>query len=88
VWVVGEARAKAGLSYGLIADTVRAARVGGLALYNEAILVNPVGTAMLRAQKAINATRKITRVHQHVLVFVKGDPKRAAAACGSAEVEA
>jgi hypothetical protein len=88
VWVVGEARDKRGISYGIVHDTVRAARDAGLGLYNEAMLLGSVGTAMLRAAKHVTAARKLERVHQHVLVFVKGDPKRAAAACGSAEVEA
>jgi hypothetical protein len=88
VWVVGEARdKKTGMEYGFVADTVRAAQAAGLGLYNSAILLNSVGSAALRAQRIVR-TRKLTRVHQHVLVFVKGDPKRAAAACGSAEVEA
>lgn len=86
VWVVGEARGKDGRAYGFVSDTVQAARAAGLALYNEAILVNSVGSAALRAQRIIRS-RKLTRVHQHVFTFVKGDPKRAAEACGRAEVD-
>ncbi len=32
------------------------------------------------------ATRKLGRVHQYVLTFVKGDAKRATAACGPVDV--
>lgn len=86
VWVVGEARDKKGTAeYGLVADTVKAAHAAGLELYNSAILVNSVGSGALRAQNTMK-TRKLVRVHQHVLIFLKGDHKKAAAACGSAEV--
>lgn len=88
VWVVGEARdKKTGYSYGLVADTVRAGHFAGLGLYNEAILLGPVGTAMLRAQKQLRASLKLVRTHQHVLVFVKGDGKRAAKACGVSDLD-
>ncbi len=77
VWVIGEARDKHGRSYGLIADTVNAFRDAGMPLYNEAILVNVVGTLALRVTKQFMASRKMGRCHQHVLVFVKGDPRAA-----------
>jgi hypothetical protein len=83
VWVVGEARhPKTGMSYGIIADTVRAAHDAGAHLYNEAILMTPIGSGAMRATKQVMTSRKLVRVHQHVLVFVKGDPRRAADACG------
>ena len=41
------------------------------------MLLNQIGTAAIRANLAMQ-TRKLPRVHQNVLVFVKGDPKRAA----------
>jgi len=87
VWVVGECRGKDGMEYGFVADTVKMAQACGMKPYNSAILLNSVGSAALRAQMILRS-RKLTRVHQHVLVFVKGDPKKAAAACGSAEVQA
>jgi DNA modification methylase len=87
VWVVGEARGGSKTAeYGLVADTVKAAQAAGMVLYNSGILVNSVGSAALRAQMILR-TRKLTRVHQHVLVFLNGDHKRAAAACGSAELD-
>jgi hypothetical protein len=87
VWVVGEYRDERGMEAGFVSDMVASARAVGLGLYNSAVLVNSVGSAALRAQRIIR-TRKLTRVHQHVLVFCKGDPKRAAVACGNPEVEA
>jgi hypothetical protein len=86
VWVVGEYRTKQGVEAGFVSDMVVGARAAGLDLYNSAVLINSVGSAALRAQRIIRS-RKRTRVHQHVLVFCKGDPKRAAAACGRAEVD-
>lgn len=82
VWVVGEARDRGGFSYGIVADTVRAGLDAGLRLYNEAILETAIASAAMRATKQVVTSRKLVRVHQHVLVFVKGDPRRAAAACG------
>lgn len=83
VWVVGEARdPRTGYSYGIIADTVAAAAACGLHLYNEAILMTAIASAAMRATKQVVTSRKLVRVHQHVLVFVKGDPRTAALACG------
>lgn len=80
VWVIGEARhRKHGHAYGLIADTVNAFRDAGMPLYNEAILVNVVGTLALRVTRQFEVSRKMGRCHQHVLVFVKGDARAATA---------
>ena len=46
--------------------------------HNDAVLLDQVGTAAVRAERPFRATRKLTRVHQHLLIFVKGDAKRAA----------
>lgn len=82
VWVVGEARDRDGYSYGIIRDTVTAGTDAGLRLYNEAILETAIASAAMRATKQVRTSRKLVRVHQHVLVFVKGDPRTAALACG------
>lgn len=87
IWVVGEARdPRTGYSYGIVADTVAAARAAGLGLYNEAILYTAIASAAMRATNQHVNSRKLVRVHQHVLVFVKGDPKRAATACGDPQL--
>ena len=36
----------------------------------------------MRAAKSMRATRKITKTHQNVLVFIKGDPKKATQGMG------
>jgi hypothetical protein len=42
------------------------------------ILVVQIGAKALFARKSMNASRKTLKVHQNVLVFVKGNPKKAA----------
>ena len=84
-FVVGEVRDKRGHYYDFIGDTVQAFRDGGLAYYNEAILVTQVGGLMLRVGRSFEKTRKLGKTHQNVLVFAKGDPKKATEAIGPVE---
>lgn len=86
VIVVGEVRDGRGNYYDFIGDTVQAMRDAGLEYYNEAILVTAVGSLPIRAGKQFSASRKLGKTHQNVLVFVKGDGKAAAAACGEVDV--
>ena len=44
----------------------------GLNFYNDAILLTPLGSAMLRANNTMK-TKKLTKVHQYVLIFKKGE---------------
>jgi len=83
--VVGEVRDGEGLCRGLVPDTVQVFEAAGLALYNEAILVTPVGSLAVRAAKIFEAARKTGKGHQNVLVFVKGNPELAAGACAPVE---
>jgi ParB-like chromosome segregation protein Spo0J len=85
VLIVSEYRLPDGTYAGLVPLTIDAMRAAGLRLYNEAILVNAIGTLALRISRQFTAGRKLGRTHQNVLIFVKGDPRRAADACGSAE---
>ncbi len=73
VFVVGDFRDSKGFYRGFVSDTIRAFEDSGARLYNEMILVNSVGSASLRAGGAFT-NRKITKLHQNVLVFFKGDP--------------
>ena len=84
-FVIGDARDGRGLYYGLPALTVDAFREGGLALYNEAVLLTAIGSLPIRAAKQFTASRKLGKTHQNVLVFVKGDPVKATMAVGEAE---
>ena len=86
LFVVGEVRDKKGNYHDFVGDTIQAFRDAGLNYYNEAILVNKVGSLPLRAGRQFSASRKLGKTHQNVLVFVKGDGKRAATACGEVDV--
>jgi hypothetical protein len=84
--VIGDVRDRRGHYRGLIGETVRAFADAGCSFYNEAILVTPVGSLPVRVGRQFAAGRKLGKTHQNVLVFVKGDGARAAAACGDVDV--
>lgn len=77
-WVISDVRDKRGNYRGLVAETVRAFHDAGALLYNDAIYLEPIASGSLRAETPFTSTRKLTRKHQHLLVFVKGDAKKAA----------
>lgn len=70
-FVVGDIRDKKGFYRDFISHTKQAFINAGAGLYNEAILLQPLGTAMLRAGKIFEAGRKLTKVHENVLIFKK-----------------
>lgn len=84
-FVVGDVRDPRGLYRNFVSDTIQAFHDAGARLYNEAILVTPVGSLAIRVGKQFEVSRKLGKLHQNVLVFVKGDPRRATAACGAVE---
>ncbi len=61
--------------------------MAGAALYNEAILVTAVASLPMRAGKQFAVSRKLGKTHQNVLVFCKGDPRKATEACGPVEID-
>lgn len=79
-FVVGEVLDKKGNYRNFVGDTVEAFRAAGLEYYNEAILVTAVGSLPIRVGKQFQAGRKLGKTHQNILVFVKGDGKKAAQA--------
>lgn len=85
VFVVGEYREADGFYAGLVPDTISAFGAAGAKFYNSAILVTAVGSLPVRVGKQFVATRKLGNTHQHVLVFCKGDPRKATTACGEVE---
>jgi DNA modification methylase len=85
-FVVGDVRDKKGNYRNFVGDTVEAFRKAGLHFYNEAILVTAVGSLPLRSGRTFSKSRKLGKTHQNVLVFVKGDGKKAAQGCGDVEV--
>lgn len=80
-FVVGNYRVRDAL-VDLVGMTVRAFEAAGLSYYNQFILVNPVATLRFRLANQFDASRKAGNRHQHVLVFVKGDPREATKALG------
>ena len=85
VFVIGEVRDKKGFIRGLIPETITAFREAGLNYYNNGITLDPQATAALRAAPQFNSGRKLITVHQHFMVFVKGDPKIATDYCKAGE---
>lgn len=77
VLVVGDFRGPDGAYRGFVADTIGAAAKAGLALYNDAVLVTAVGSLSIRAGRYFSGSRKLGKSHQNVLVFLKGDARRA-----------
>ena len=70
-FVVGDIRDKKGFYRDFISHTKQSFINAGAGLYNEAILLQPLGTAMLRAGKIFEAGGKLTKVHENVLIFKK-----------------
>lgn len=84
-FIVGDFRDPKGFYRDFVSTTIRAFEECGARLYNEAILATPVGSACMRVTKQFTASRKMAKTHQNVLVFCKGDPRKAAAACKDAQ---
>jgi len=74
-FVVGDFRDKQGFYRNFISDTISCFLDNGFKLYNEAILVTVTGSLPIRITKQFNASRKMGKTHQNILVFVKGNPR-------------
>lgn len=75
--VIGDFRDKEGIYRGFYRDTVEAFEDAGLLFYNDAVLVTAGGSLPMRVRGGFEASRKLGKGHQNVLVFVKGDPVEA-----------
>jgi hypothetical protein len=84
-FVVGDVRDKDGFYYGFPWHTIAAFKMAGLHLYNEAVLITAVGSLPIRVTRQFDAGLKLGKTHQNYLCFIKGDPKKAAKACGAIE---
>lgn len=80
-FVVGDFRDGRGFYRNFVSETITAFELAGARLYNEAILVTPVGTAAMRVTKQFVVGRKLAKTHQNVPVFCKGDWRAAAERC-------
>lgn len=86
-FVVGDFRDPRGFYRDFVSETIRGFRESGLELYNEAILITSVGSASMRVTKQFEAGRKFCKTHQNVLVFCKGDWRKAARRATDSESE-
>jgi len=84
-FVVGDFRDKKGFYRNFISETINAFEECGARLYNEAILATSVGSAAMRVTKQFEIGRKMAKVHQNVLVFCKGDWRKATAKINDSE---
>ncbi len=75
-FVVTEIRDKHGFNKGFVQDTINAFENAGARFYNDAVLINQIGSAAIRVRRMFETGRKLCKVHQNVLVFYKGDPKK------------
>jgi DNA modification methylase len=69
-FVVGEVRNKKGNYIGFVPDTIKAFQECGMVFYNEAILLDQLGTASMRANGNMKS-QKLVKVHQNILIFKK-----------------
>lgn len=75
VITVGDVRdKKTGFYYDFVGDIKDIFKACGMRLYNELILIETGASTALRAAKYMES-RKTAKMHQHVLVFYKGNPK-------------
>lgn len=82
VFVTGENRNRQGNYNNLIGLTIDSFQEAGLHFYNEMTLINMVGSKALTCAESMGKSRKVGRCHQNVLVFVKGDGRKAAEQLG------
>ena len=75
IFVVGDIRDKDGNYRDFVELTKNCFKKQGLKTYNEIILLTSLASAGIRAATPFNINRKITKVHQNILVFYKGDTK-------------
>lgn len=75
-FVVGDIRDKLGFYRNFVSDTIECFEDAGAKLYNEIILINVAGSLPIRVGQQFKSGRKVGKMHQNVLVFYKGNPKK------------
>jgi hypothetical protein len=84
LFVVGNFRSeKRGVMRDLVGQTIGAFEGCGAWFYNEGIFINAIGSLPVRVNKQMVASRKLGKGHQNVLVFVKGDFRKAVEEIGN-----
>lgn len=75
-FVVGDMRdKKTGMYRNFHSETIKAFIDAGACLYNDIVLITPMGSLAQRIGKQFSASRKVGKSHQNVLVFYKGNHK-------------
>lgn len=69
-FVVGEVRDKKGNYIGFVPDTINAFKSCDMDFYNEAVLLDQLGTASMRANGNMKS-KKLVKTHQNILIFKK-----------------
>ena len=87
VIVMGEVRGKDGNYIGTIPKTIKIMEDAGYTFYNEIVIINPAGTLPLRAGKSMRASRKVGKMHQNLMVFLKGNASKASTELGEIEMK-
>ena len=85
VWVTSDVRDKDGYYVNLPGRTIDAFEAAGARFYNDGVLVTAVGSLPVRVRKQFTSGRKLGRTHQVVLIFCKGDWRKAVADLGDVE---
>ena len=85
-FVVGDVRDNKGNYRNFVSETIKAFIDAGCSLYNEGVLLNRTGTIAMQVSHNFPIGRKFGKMHQNVLVFLKGDWREAVKACGDVEV--
>lgn len=75
-FVVADIRDEKGFYRNFLGDTIDAFQEARCLLYNEIILINVAGSLPVRIGRQFEGYRKVGKMHQNVLVFYKGDPKK------------
>lgn len=81
-FVVGDIRDKSGVYRNFVSETIDCFtkciddKGHPVKLYNEIILINVAGSLPVRVGRQFENSRKVGKMHQNVLVFYKGDPKK------------
>ena len=75
IFIVGEVRDKFGNYFGFVPKTIQSFMDAGMNYYNEAILLNPVASASMRANGNMK-NKKLVKIHQNILIFKKGKNDR------------
>lgn len=65
---------KIGAYRGLVGETISAATEAGFHYYNDFVYIHSAERAAKQIGRLYNLNRKVPRVHQNILVFIKGNP--------------